>query len=193
VKKLFLPVFVVAAALAIVACGSSESDEDKITSLIETSATSTDPADCTKLTTQNFMEQGSGAEGKEAVEDCEKEAEEGKGNPESVDVEGVEVEGEEATATVAFHGGGLDGQTLVVNVVEEEGEWKVNELESFASLNRGKLTSALEEALEEEKEIEPELAECVMEGVEESSNSELEGLILNGPEGLVEIAEECSE
>ena len=45
------------AALALAACGSSESDEDKIASVIETAATSTDPAGCKEAQTLAFMEQ----------------------------------------------------------------------------------------------------------------------------------------
>jgi hypothetical protein len=38
-----------------VACGGGESDEEKIVDVIETSATSSDPAACKELATLNFM------------------------------------------------------------------------------------------------------------------------------------------
>ena len=193
-KKLLLPIFVLAAALALVACGSSESDEDKIVSLIEKGSTSTDPADCEALQTVNFMEQGNEGEGKEAVEECEEDAKDESGTPDSVEVSEVEIEGSEATANAAIKGGSFDGQTVIFNLVEEDGDWKLNEIEGFAKLDREKLIGAFEESLEEAKPpVEEELAECVIEGTEESSDSELEELVLGGPEGFAELAEECVE
>jgi ABC-type glycerol-3-phosphate transport system substrate-binding protein len=183
----------IASALALAACGSSENEEEKIVNAIETAATSSDPADCEATQTIKFMEQTSDKEGKEALENCEEEAGEHKNDPESVDVEEVEIEGEEATATVAFTGGSFDGQTLILNVVKEERDWKLNEAEGFKKLDRQKLIGEFERGFEEEKNIEPELAECVIEGVEESSDSEVEELVLGGPEGFVEIAEECTQ
>jgi hypothetical protein len=193
--RLLVPFLVLlgVSALGLAACGSGESDEDKITKVIETAATSTDPADCKKYETVNFAEQQSGKEGAKAVEECEEQAPEGANNPDSVDVSEVEVEGEEANATVAFTGGGFDGQTLVVNLVQEEGDWKLNEAEGFKHLDREKLIGTFERTFEEQEEVEPELAECVIEGLEETSDSELEEMILGGPEGIVAIAEECAE
>jgi ABC-type glycerol-3-phosphate transport system substrate-binding protein len=193
--RLLVPAFafLIVSAFALVACGSSENDEGKITSAIETAATSTDPADCETTQTVAFMEQSTGEEGKkEAVEKCEEQAKEGKNNPESVDVEEVEIEGEEATATTSFTGGTFDGQTLIVNLVEEEGDWKLNEAERFKNLDREKLIGGFKTGFEESnEEIEPKLAECLIEGIEESSDSELEGLVLHGSEGIEELAEEC--
>jgi ABC-type glycerol-3-phosphate transport system substrate-binding protein len=193
-KRLPVLLFAILATLALAACGSSESDEDKIVDVIETGATSTDPADCEGLQTINFMEQGNEGEGQKAVEECEEDAEDETGNPDSVEVSDVEIDGSEATATVAIAGGSFDGQALVFNVAEEDGDWKLNEIESFATLDREKLVAAFEEGLAEaEPPVEEELAACVIEGVEESSDSELEGLVLDGPEGFVELAEECTE
>lgn len=87
--RLLLPavllIFVFVFGLA--ACGGGESDEDKITSTIETAATSTDPAVCGETQTLQFMETTAGGSGKEAEKECEKEAKAGENNPESVAVE----------------------------------------------------------------------------------------------------------
>jgi ABC-type glycerol-3-phosphate transport system substrate-binding protein len=193
-KRLPVLLFAILAALALTACGSSESDEDKIVNVIETGSTSTDPADCEALQTLNFMEQGNEGEGKEAVKECEEDATDETGNPDSVDVSEVEIEGSEASAVVAVNGGSFDGQVLAFNLVEEEGGWKLNEIEAFVTLDREKLIAAFEEGLAEaEPPVEEELAACVIEGTEEISNSELEELVLGGPEGFVELAEECTE
>jgi hypothetical protein len=178
-------------SVGIAACGSGESDEDKITSMIENAATTTDPASCKDEQTTTFVEQTQGLEGQKGLEECEEHTEEGKGNPESVGVEEVEVEGEEASAAVAFHGGTYDGQTLVVNVVEQGGDWKLNEIEEFKVFNAVKLLAAFESSFEEDKTIEPELAECVIEGLEEFSEPELEEVAIDGREAVEEVAEEC--
>jgi len=179
-------------SVGVAACGGGESDEDKITSMIEGAATSTDPATCKEDQTTAFVEQTQGLEGQEGLEECEEQTEEGKGNPESVGVEEVEVEGEEGTAAVAFHGGSYDGQTLVVNVVEEGGDWKLNEIEEFKVFNAEKLLAAFAARFEEEAQtIEPELAECVLEGLEEFSEPELEEVAIEGREAVEGVAEEC--
>jgi hypothetical protein len=194
-SRLLIPAFLLAlvVSVGVAACGSSESDEDKISSMIESAATTTDPASCKEDQTSAFVEQTQGLEGQEGLQECEENTEEGKGNPDSVDVSEVEVEGEEGTATVAFHGGSYDGQTLIVNVLEEGGDWKLNEIEGFKVFNAGKLLAALTARFEEEAEtIEPELAECVIEGLEEFSEPELEEVAVEGREALEGVAEECA-
>lgn len=191
--RLLVPALLVLAvsALALAACGSSESDEDKITSAIESAATGTDPAICTEDQTLAFLEQTGGEKGKAAVEECEKDAEEEE-NAESVEVSEIEVEGEEATATAALTGGTLDGQTLVLALVKEEGDWKLNEAVEFKNFDREALIEQFQAKLAEQKEIKGEIAECIGEGLEEASEEELESLFLEGPIGIVEIAEECT-
>lgn len=188
---LWMLALMLVSALALAACGSSESEEDKITSAIENAATGSDPAVCTEDQTAAFLEQTSGSEGKQAVEECEEEAEAGE-NAESVEVSEVEIEGEGATATVAITGSTLDGQTLVVGLAKEEGDWKLNEAVEFKSFDREALIAQFEKKLGEQKEIKAEIAECIGEGIEEDGDEELEGLFLEGPAGIVEIAEECT-
>ena len=192
--RLLLPILVLLASLGLAACGGGgESAEDKIVSAIETSATSEDPAACEETETQEFMEFNNGGEGRESVEKCEEDNEKGESNAESVEVSEVEVEGSEASAVVAVTGSSLDGQTIALNLVEEEGKWKLSEFEEFVKFDGEKLIASFEETLEQNEEIEPELRECLLEGFEESSESELEELVLSGSEGLEEFAGECVE
>ncbi len=193
--RLVLPVFVltVAAALALAACGGGESAEDKITSAIETAATGTEASICTEAETAAFVEQVNAGQGKEALKECEEEAARGTHQAESVEVSKVEVQGEEARATVAFTGGTLDGQTLIVGLIEEEGAWKLNEAVEFVNFDREKLVAAFKKGLGEEKKVEPALAECVIAGLEEISDSELKALVLGESQPVLEIAEECSK
>lgn len=190
---LLLPVLLLALALGLAACGgSSESDEDKITTTIENAATSNDPAVCGETQTLAFMEQTAGSSGKEAEKECEAEAKSGEGQPDSVKVTKVKVDGGNATADAEFKGGVFDAQTLEVALVEEDGDWKLDELTGFANFDSEGLVNSFAEQIEEEPEIEPETASCLIEGIEELSDAELESVVLeNNTEVFGEIAEGC--
>jgi len=191
---LLLPAAILALVFGLAACGgSSESDEDKIVNTIEKSATSTDPAICNETETLSFMEQTGSSTGKEAEKECEKETEEeGNNDPDSVNVSKVKADGGKATADVEFKGGTFDGQTLEVALVEEDGDWKLNELTGFANFDTAPFIAELSKQLEEEPGIEPETASCIVAGIEELSKSELEGLVVeNNTQPITEIAEGC--
>jgi ABC-type glycerol-3-phosphate transport system substrate-binding protein len=188
---LLLPVLLLALGLA--ACGGGESAEEKIVSTIEESATGNDPALCGETETLNFMEQTNSGSGKEAEKECEEETkEEGSNDPDSVKVSNVEADGEKASADVEFKGGTFDGQTLEVALVEEDGDWKLNELTGFANFDPGPFVAELAKQLEEEPQIEAETASCIVEGIEGLKASELEAMVIeNNTEPIVEIAENC--
>jgi ABC-type glycerol-3-phosphate transport system substrate-binding protein len=190
--RLLIPLPILVLVLGLAACGGSgESDEDKVVNAIETAATSTDPSVCTELQTVAFVEQTQGEEGKVAVEACEDETSKGSNSPDSVKVTKVEVDGSNATADAAFVGGSFDGQTLRVALVEEDGDWKLDEATGFAKFDKAKLIAAFSSSLEEEK-VEPELASCLLEGIEEAEQDEFEELILGGSsQPIVELAEAC--
>jgi ABC-type glycerol-3-phosphate transport system substrate-binding protein len=191
--KLLIPLFVLALALGLAACGSSESDEDKIVDVIETSATSDDPASCTELITQTFLDQIEDGEGAAALKECEEDAADTSDNPDSVEVTEVEVDGTAATANVAFAGGGFDGQTLTIALVDEDGDWKLDEITGFAEFDQAALVQSFEDQLaEEEGAIDPEIGACIIESLEELEQEEFEELLLGGSsEGFVELAESC--
>jgi hypothetical protein len=180
------------AALFLAACGGGESEEDKVVSAIETSATSSDPSACTEFATENFNEQITGQKGEAAVKECEKDAEEEE-TSESADVSNVEVEGSTATADVALTGGSFGGQTLAVSLVKEGDQWKVNEVTGFAELNRPKLVESLEKNFSETNQVPKAIVACIVEGVEQSSQQEIEKLFFSGSfEGFTELVEGCS-
>ncbi len=193
-RPLLLPCILILSALALAACGSSgNSDESKVEEVIETSATSTDPADCTKLQTQKFVEQTTQENGKAALKSCEEEAEKEEGS-ESAKVSNVEVEGSSATADVALTGGGFDGQTVEVALVKEGDQWKLNEVTKFVKLDQAKLVETFErEFSKPSSELSPKLAACFTEAFEEASQAEVEELLLSGStEALEEVAVHCS-
>lgn len=185
-----------ALVLGLAACGGGgESDEDKVVDVIETSVTSTDPADCEELATQAFLEQTELEQGSAAVESCEESAKDTEGDPESVEVSKVEVDGSGASADVAFTGGNFDGQTLSVALVEEDGDWKMDEITGFAELDQEKLADSLEESLQSgEDGVDPTLAGCFGEVVRQATKEQAEEIVIGGSsEPVVEIIEGCTE
>lgn len=193
-RLLLLPCILILSALAFAACGgSSSSDEGEIEEVIETSATTTDPADCKKLNTQEFMEQTTQESGSAAVKECEEEAKKGEG-AKSVSVSKVEVDGSDATADAALSGGNLDGQTLELALVKDGDQWKLSEVVEFAKFDQGKLVEGLEASLSEaSSEVNPKFAGCVIEAFKQGSQPEVEELLFgNSPKALEEVFEACS-
>jgi hypothetical protein len=191
-RLLLLPFVLILPALVFSACGSS-SEEGDVEEAIEISATTTDPADCKKVNTQQFMEQVTRESGQAAVEECEAEAEKDEGS-DSVSVSSVEIDGSSADAEAALRGGNLDGQTLKVELVKDGDQWKMNEVVEFADFDQGKLVEALEGQLSESSdEIETKLSACFVEAFKQGSQREVEELLFKGPaDRLEELFETCS-
>jgi hypothetical protein len=192
-RLLLLPCLLIVSALALAACGSSSDEEGDVEVAIETSATTTDPADCKKVNTQQFMEQVTRESGEAAVEECEEEAKNDEGS-DSVSVSSVEVDGSSASAEAALSGGNLDGQTLEVELVKDGDEWKMNEVVEFTDFDQAALVEALEGQFEESSdEIDSKLAACFVDAFKQGSQEEVEELLFKGPvDALEELFETCS-
>jgi hypothetical protein len=195
-KRILVPLAVlVAAALVLAACGGGgSSDEDKIAETIETVATTNDPKSCTELETLAFAEQNSQEKGKAAIKACEKEAEAGEEQAKGAKVSNVSVNGSNATADVEFEGGSLGSQSLEVALVEEDGTWKLDQIEGFAEYDGKALGEAFAKQFEEEpSELTPAQAKCISDKVAEASQAEAEELFLSGsPEKIIELAQGCA-
>ena len=196
-KRILVPLalLLAAALLTLTACGGGSSDEDKITESIEKAATTSDPSTCTELETQRFVEQNSTEKGKAAVESCEKEAEEGEEQAESVEVSNVSVNGSKATAQAAFEGGSLGSQAIEVALVEEGGNWKLDYVEGFADYNGKALGEQFEEQFEEEPgELSPEQTKCIVGKISGLSKEEAEEAFFAGTaEPVIELVHSCVE
>jgi ABC-type glycerol-3-phosphate transport system substrate-binding protein len=193
-RHLLLPCLLLLSALALAACGGSSDsgDEESIEAAIIRSATTADPANCTEVETQAFVEQSSDESGAAAVKDCEEEAKDASNNAKTVKVTKVETDGSDATADAAITGGGFDGQVISIALVEEDGAWKLDELTGFAKLDTARLAEIFGEKLEETGELTPEQTSCIVEGIEAASQAEAEELTLSGSsQPLVELAEGC--
>jgi hypothetical protein len=187
---LLLPFALTLCALGLAACGGGDSDTGKIEEAIETAATGADPSKCTEVETQHFVEQSNQERGPAALKECEKEARKGEGAAESVEVSNVEVDGSQATADVALTGGAFDGQTIEVGMVEEDGQWKANELTSFTNFDKGKFLAAIEGELGGASKG---FGACVIEKFENSSQGEIEELLWDKSSGgFDKLAKECS-
>ncbi len=196
-KRLLLLPLALLLLLGLAACGGGgESgggeDEAKIEAVIKESVTIDDPAKCTELMTQPFVEQTASAKGAEAIEQCEAEAKNGENDAKSVKVTEVEVDGETATAHTAFVGGGFNGQTLLVALVKEGGQWKLDQIEEFVELDKEALAKVFEEQLEGTGQVPAAVIACIAGKLREASQEELEVLLFGGStQGFVELAKSC--
>lgn len=193
-KRTLVPaaLLLAAALVTLVGCGGGSGDEGKIAETIETAATTSDPSNCTELETQRFVEQNSGEKGMAAVETCEAEAREGKNQASSVAVSNVSVDGQEATAQVAFKGGSLGSQAVEVGLVEAGGSWKLDHVEGFADYDGKALGEHFERRFEEEGKLSPRQARCITGKIAGLSQAEAEEVFFGGAtEQIVDLAKSC--
>ncbi|HWT90893.1 MAG TPA: hypothetical protein VN179_07235 [Solirubrobacterales bacterium] len=192
---LLLPSLLLVLATALVACGGGgESDEDEVVDAIDYALTSTDPKACEEQMTQAFSEQTFRVEGASAVEMCEQNARAEESPNDPVEVTDVEIEGARATADVAFTGDGeISGQVLAMALVEEDGDWKLDEITGFAEFDRDKLVEETVKGFESgESPAGPRVLDCIRETYRGMSRSEFEEIWFQGSaEAEIEILESC--
>ena len=170
------------AALAIAACGDDESgggssDEDEIEAVIEDSVGTDDPDTCTEAATLAFLEQTELAKGQDAIDSCIESTQDPTDNPDSVEVSAVEVNGNTATANVAYEGGSFDGQSLAVSLVDRDG-WKLDRIVDLIDFSPERFGEQL--AASPPEELPPDRAECVGEQFATADADQLEAAILSG-------------
>jgi hypothetical protein len=197
VKKLYLlPALLIASSLGLVACGGGgDDDESAVIKTIEVVVHSTNPADCKKYATQDFLEQSQFEKGAAALKECEEDADDTEDDPDSVKVTKVEIDGSDATAEASFEGGTFDGQALSIGLVEEDGTWKMDELIRFAKLDRARLVDAFEKGITTGGNALPQpIASCIAAVLRELPKDELERVVIGGdPQAIVEIVEGCQQ
>ena len=195
IKRLLVPLALLAlAALAVTACGGGGSSaEDEVTEVIEQAATTKDPSNCTELQTLRFTEQNTGEKGKAAIKSCEESAKEEE-QAEEAKVSNVSVNGEKATAEAEFIGGSLGSQTLAVALVEEDGDWKLDQIEGFANYNGKALEETFLKRFEESPEgLSKQQYTCIAEGIGKASTAEAEAMFLSGSSTKIEeLAKGCA-
>lgn len=186
----------IAAFLA--ACGDDDDDggggeeEAAITETIETSVLTTDPADCTRLQTQAFMEQVNFATGEEAVKDCEEDVADTSNDPDSVDVSEVDVGDGEASANAAFTGGPFDGSTVSVDLVKDGEQWKLDAITDVPELNLESFQQSFVDELRADESIPQQIADCMTDAIGEVSEDQVEDVLVSGSEeDLVGLFGDC--
>jgi hypothetical protein len=162
---------------------------DQIAHVINESFTSSDPNKCTAFHTQQYLEQVQGLKGEAAVEFCQRTA--ALGNAKSVTSSSF-FKGDTAIAKVAITGSELGGQTLVIRLVKDGDQWKLDQAIRFASFDREAWNSAASETLRE-LGLSVRAVNCVMAQSKRFSDSEVQDAYLGHPRPLQRIFVECGQ
>jgi hypothetical protein len=184
------------AALVIVACGGGggggSDDEAQITEVITQSATGNDPADCTKLVTQQFVEQTTFQSGQAAVQSCEQDARDTSDDPDSVDVSEISVDGNNATANVAFTGGSFDGSTLSVALVKDGDQWKLDKVTGIVDFDFEGFQQGLADQLAAAGSVPKQVVDCIVNAVRDAGEEQVKAAFLSGNgEALTGLFGQC--
>jgi hypothetical protein len=194
-RLLTLLIACLALPVTLAACGGSDdngsSDEDDITSAIETSATSTNPDDCEKYETQAFLEQSELESGQDAVQSCKDNAADETGNPDSVDVSDISVDGDSATASAAFTGGSLDGTTASLSLVKDGDQWKLDKITDLPVFNPDAVRTAFAAQLESSADLDDTQKACVSDQFATATDDQLKSLILGDQSILQDLFGTC--
>ncbi len=179
--------------LTLAACGGGAStgadsgDEKQISEAIQKSLIEPSPIACKELETTDFIEQTTHLTGAAALKACE--AQKGSANGESVEVANVKVSGTDATADASFAGGDFGDQALTIALVKDGERWKLDELASFAKLDKDALIGTIEKQL---SQLDPKTASCITDGLKSASDEVFEGLLLHGDASKLEdLAKSC--
>ena len=172
----------ISTAALLAACGGGGGNDDnaQITDLIQTSVKSTDPADCTKLQTLQFVEQTELQSGQAAIQQCQKDAFDTSDNPDSVDVTNVTSSGDTGSADVTFHGGSFDGSTLTVAVSKDGDQWKLDKITDIPNFNFPGMVQALSAKLNSDSTIPPQVASCITQAFDNAGADQVKSIILSG-------------
>jgi hypothetical protein len=109
-------------------------DEERVETAIESYYESNDPSSCEHRTTATYRSQRFGEHEPFALALCEQEAP-SRVTP-NVRASSIEVNGDRATASARFAGSILDGSTVRLQLVDEGGWWRLDELLGFVHFDR---------------------------------------------------------
>ena len=182
VRLALLLVVSLAAAAALAACGGGGGNDDnaQITDVIQNAVKSTDPADCTKVQTLQFVEQTELQSGQAAIQQCQKDAADTSDNPHSVDVTNVKSSGNTGSADVTFHGGSFDGSTLSVSLVKDGDQWELDKITDIPTFNFPGMVQALSAKLQSDSSIPPQAATCITQAFDNAGADQVKSIILSG-------------
>jgi hypothetical protein len=180
---------VLALALLLTACGES-SDREALEAMIQASIVETGPGSCSKFDTIRFLESTTDREGKAAIAECEEaNLDPLVQQPKKVDVSGIDIKGNSATAVTAIEGSVLDGQKVRNAFVEREGRWKFDEWLGFVDLDAEHLILQMGRIgmLRADSPREADNVACWIGRMERMSDTALEDLLF----GNGSVSSEC--
>jgi hypothetical protein len=125
--------------------GGGSSDEDAINEVLTTSFTTADPAQCDEVTRKGLQQLApSVASAPDPATAC-REALDPSSNADSIQVTGVSVNGDRATATVTPRAGSFGGAVVTV-ALADQGGWKIDGFDDVKIVNRDAYLASLDEA-----------------------------------------------
>jgi major membrane immunogen (membrane-anchored lipoprotein) len=155
------------AAIALSACGGSDSDGDA-------TASAEVPPEIGKAVNDGLTRDEYSAEGARVVQ--------------------AEIDGDEATAEVELTGGTLDGQTVEATLSRDKKGWKLKKFEEFIDLDETQLRKKYKEVTESLPEkLGPPIVDCLTENFSEFSQDKVEAMYLDREEALFrELGQSCA-
>jgi hypothetical protein len=169
-------------ALAVGACGGGGgggNEEDQIAAAIQTAATTTSASNCTELETQRFLEQTEFRTGQAAIAECKRS--DPANDADSVAVSNVSIDGETATADAAVKGSVFDGQTLVIALVKDGDQWKLDHVDDIKGFDGAQFARAFAAAVEAgNSTLTAEQTRCLTQKLAAAPSDTLKAAVLSG-------------
>jgi hypothetical protein len=168
--------------------GGGASDQDEINKVLTTSFTTADPAQCEELTQKGLKQLSpSVATAPDPAKAC-REALDPSSNADSVQVTGLSVSGDRATATVTPQGGSLGGAVVTVALANQDG-WKIDGFNDVKIVDRDAYLASLDEATKRSfgsDALTGRDARCIAAYIRQRvTNEELERSITSAQKGYV--------
>jgi hypothetical protein len=178
-----LTLLAAALALGLVACGGddggdepSPEDEAAITKAVEAGLTSADASKCTRYFTAAYSQQIHFTPNETAAQLCAADAQASAAR--TATVTNVEVDGDTATVDAAVTGGPLGDQTLSLEVVNEDGSWKLDGLAGFTEFDRASFERTFSKG--DGTAAGKQAGACLVDSLGQLSDEELEDLYVSG-------------
>lgn len=162
--------------------GLGEADTEEIETVLDSAFVNSDPADCAEIYTEKALDQAVTLETDDLVAACEEDIEQAKGSGDADAIEVTELEGTppEATATVTFDGGDLNGASATLALIDDDG-WRIDELTDVEVEDLASVAEGQRESLKSLGFVDKSSSECLLGylenevGVEEFERSVVEG------------------
>jgi hypothetical protein len=164
-------------------------DSVQIDDAIDAAFTSADPSYCDSDVTSTYLEQQTDAVPPFADDICERDADYERAD--AVDVDDMRINGSRATASVTVDGGSFDRFGLGVEIVKDDGDWKVNRIVGFERFDRASFDASYRRKFAEFGSP-PSAAGCAIAKARTLTDLEIERIILRSQPGpWAQIAVEC--